>query len=81
MAAQQAAGPRLTGVRLIGALLVPWLFVALYAFLYMHFLAPQIANGKLIAICAGTLAGLAFLSFSVAAVTFSRDVLTGRYPA
>jgi hypothetical protein len=64
----------------LAALLVPWVFLVVFAFLYLTFLWPRIQAGGLLPICFGAVVGLVFVSFSVAAVTFSRDVLSGRYP-
>ena len=64
----------------MAALVVPWAFLAVFAFLYLTFLWPKISAGGLVPVCFGAVVGLVFVSFAVAAVTFSRDVLSGRYP-
>ena len=71
---------RLTGVRKLAVLLLPWAFLAVFAALYMTFLWPQARGGHLIAICVGLFAALVFVSFAAAALTFCRDVVIGRYP-
>ena len=71
---------RLSGSRRLAALLVPWVFLAVFAFIYLTFVWPKVSAGGLVPLCFGVLVGLVFVSFVVAAVTFSRDVLSGRYP-
>ena len=71
---------RLSGSRRLAALLVPWVFLVVFAFVYLTFLWPKVSAGGLVPMCFGVLVGLVFVSFIVAAVTFSRDVLSGRYP-
>jgi hypothetical protein len=70
----------LTGSRRLAALLVPWVFLAVFAFMYLTFAWPRISSGGLVPVCFGVVIGLVFVSFVIAAVTFSRDVLSGRYP-
>jgi hypothetical protein len=70
----------LSGSRRLAALLVPWVFLAVFAFIYLTFVWPKVSAGGLVPLCFGVLVGLVFVSFVVAAVTFSRDVLSGRYP-
>ena len=71
---------KLTGVRRLAVLLLPWVFLAGFGFLYVTFLWPPAASGHILAAVVGVFAAMAFVAFAVAAVTFSRDVLTGRYP-
>jgi hypothetical protein len=71
---------RLTGVRKLAVLLLPWAFLALFAALYVTILWPQARGGHFLAMCVGLFAALVFISFAAAALTFSRDVLIGRYP-
>ena len=59
------------------ALVVPWLFVGIFAALYFTLLLPRAGDNALLTILS-VLAGLAFVSFTVAAVTFTRDVLGDR---
>jgi hypothetical protein len=81
MAAATAASKRpLSGGQKVAVLLVPVLFLAIFVGLYLGFLWPKMAGGQALAIIAGIFAGLAFISFSIAAVTFSQDVLANRYP-
>jgi hypothetical protein len=72
--------PRLSGSRRLAALLVPWVFLVVFAFIYLTFAWPRLSAGGLVPVCFGLVVGLVFVSFVVAAVTFSRDVLSGRYP-
>ncbi len=65
----------------LAALLVPWAFLVLFAALYVFVLLPRVRDGAWLAICVGAFVALVFLSFLTAAVTFSRDVLTGRWPS
>jgi hypothetical protein len=62
------------------ALLVPWLFIAAFAALYVVFILPRVRDGILLSICLGAFVALVFVIFFVAAITFSRDVLTNRWP-
>jgi hypothetical protein len=71
---------RLTGIRKLAVLLLPWAFLATFAELCMTLLWPQVRGGHLPAICLSLFVALAFVSFAAAALTFSRDVVTGRYP-
>ena len=66
--------------RKITAVVVPWLFLALYATLYVTLALPRILSGNLVALCLGALIAFVFCVFVVAALTFSRDVLTDRWP-
>jgi hypothetical protein len=72
---------RLTGTRFVSVLALPWLFVALFAWLVVTFLLPRVLEGQVLAIIFGVLVVSALTSFTFAAVTFSRDVLVGRYPS
>jgi hypothetical protein len=72
--------PRLSGSRRLAALLVPWVFLVVFSSIYLTFVWPKISAGGLVPLCFGVLIALVFVSFVVAAVTFSRDVLSGRYP-
>ena len=72
--------PGLSGSRRVAALLVPWVFLAVFVFVYVTFLLPRVTAGGLLPLCFGAVVALVFVSFAVAAVTFSRDVLSGRYP-
>ncbi len=81
MAAQVAPKAGLSGGRKLAVLLLPWVFLVLFAFLYLRFLWPQAQAGHLLAACFSVFVALVFVSFTVAAVAFSRDVVAGRYPA
>ena len=63
------------------ALLVPWLFVVLLAGAYAILLWPRVIEGQVLGACFGVFLAIVLASFIVAAVTFSRDVVTGRWPA
>jgi len=65
----------------LATIAVPWLFLAVFAALYVLVLLPRVRDGAWLAICVGAFVTLVFLSFLAAAVTFSRDVLTGRWPS
>jgi hypothetical protein len=64
----------------IGVLLVPWVFLAAFGALYVLLLVPRMRDGAALALCVGAFVGLVFVSFFAAAITFSLDVLTGRWP-
>jgi hypothetical protein len=64
----------------IRVLIAPWAFVALFAVVWVGILVPRALGGQAALICISVLAGLALLSFVIAAVSFSRDVLAGRWP-
>jgi voltage-gated potassium channel Kch len=62
------------------AVAVPWVFLAVFAALYLWLAVPRLRDGHPLAICVGAFVGLAFIVFLVAAVTFSRDVVLNRWP-
>jgi hypothetical protein len=63
------------------ALAVPWVFLAAFAALYALVVLPRLRDAAPLALCVfGAFIGLVFVIFVVAAVTFSRDVLAGRWP-
>ena len=64
----------------MAALAVPWVFLAVYAALYWVLVLPRAASGQWLAVCVGAFVALVFVVFLVAAVTFSRDVLSGAWP-
>ena len=64
----------------IGVLVAPWLFVSAFAAVWLGVLVPRARDGHAALICVSLLAGVALACFAVAAVTFSRDVLSGRWP-
>ena len=66
--------------RKVVALAVPWLFLVAFAALYLLLALPRVRDGQPLAICLGAFVALVFVVFLVAAVTFSRDVLTSRWP-
>ena len=70
----------LGGARKLAVLLLPWLFLAVFLALYTQLVLPHARAGNLLAVCFAGLGALVFISFSLAAVTFSRDVLRVTYP-
>lgn len=60
---------------------LPWLFLVLFAYLYVTVLLPRATSGHIVAACFGVFVALVFVSFTVAAITFTRDVLAGAYPS
>ena len=61
-------------------LLVPWVFLCVFAAVYALVLLPRMRDGAFLALCLGAFVAFVFVCFFVAALTFSRDVLTGRWP-
>jgi hypothetical protein len=72
--------PQLTGSRKAALLVLPWVFLIVFAYLYLTIIVPRAMSGYLVGGCFGLFVGMVFVTFVVAALTFSRDVLTGRYP-
>ena len=66
--------------RRLEAVLVPWTFVAVFGVLYVWLLLPRVWEGHLLTVCVGIFSAYIFTVFTVAAITFSRDILTGRWP-
>jgi hypothetical protein len=66
--------------RKVAAILVPWIFLAAFASLYVLLVLPRARDGQFVALCVGAFVALVFVVFLVAAVTFSRDVLLDRWP-
>ena len=64
----------------IGVLVAPWLCVGLLAAFWLGVLVPRAFEGHAALICLNLLMASALASFAWAAVTFSRDVLRGRWP-
>jgi hypothetical protein len=62
------------------AVAVPWVFLFLFAALYLTFALPRVRDGHPLAICLGAFVALVFVVFFVAAITFSRDVVLNRWP-
>jgi hypothetical protein len=56
------------------------MFLVVFAALYLLLALPRVRDGHPLAICLGAFVALVFAVFFVAAVTFSRDVLTSRWP-
>jgi hypothetical protein len=75
-----ALGASSSITRKAAAILVPWVFLAAFATLYLLFAVPRMRDGQLLALCLGAFIALVFVVFFVAAVTFSRDVLLDRWP-
>jgi 4-amino-4-deoxy-L-arabinose transferase-like glycosyltransferase len=70
----------LGGGKKLAVLMVPWLFLAFFVFIYYQFLWPMLQDGHILLRCLATFVAVVVVSFTVAAITFSRDVITGRYP-
>jgi hypothetical protein len=70
----------LSPVRRAVALAVPWLFLLVFATLYVVLALPRVRDGQPLAICLGAFVALVFVVFFVAAITFSRDVVQNRWP-
>lgn len=66
--------------RKITAVLVPWVFLTVFATVYVMLAVPRILSGNVVALCLGAFIAFVFFVFVVAAITFSRDVLTDRWP-
>ena len=66
--------------RKLVAVAIPWLFLAVFAALYLWLALPRVLDGHPLAICLGAFVALVFVVFFVAAITFSRDVVTSRWP-
>ena len=64
----------------LGALLVPWTFVVVFGVLYVWLLLPRVLEGHLLTVCVGIFSACVFTVFTLAAITFSRDILSGRWP-
>jgi uncharacterized membrane protein len=64
----------------VGVLVAPWVFVIAFAWIWVALLVPRALDGHPALVCISFLAGVALACFFVAAVTFSRDVLRGRWP-
>jgi hypothetical protein len=62
------------------ALAVPWVFLAVFAGMYVVLALPRVRGGQPLAVCLGAFVGLVFVVFFVAALTFSRDVIQNRWP-
>jgi hypothetical protein len=72
---------KLTGIRKLAVLAVPWAFLAVFASLYLVLVWPRAVGGNALAIGLTIFLGMVFLAFTIAAFTFSGDVIAGRYPA
>jgi hypothetical protein len=70
----------LTRGRRLSVLVAPWLFVCAFAAIWFGVLLPRAMDGNVLLIGVCALAGCALVSFALAAVTFSWDVLRGRWP-
>ncbi|MBX5493365.1 MAG: hypothetical protein IRZ14_19615 [Chloroflexi bacterium] len=70
----------LSGGQRLAVLLVPWGFLVVFALMYALVLWPRAADGHALAIVVSLFLALVFASSVLAAITFSRDVLQGRYP-
>jgi hypothetical protein len=70
----------ITPARKFVAVAVPWVFLAVFALLYVTFAFPRVRDGQPLALCLGAFIALVFVVFLVAAITFSRDVVRNRWP-
>jgi hypothetical protein len=64
----------------VAVLVAPWTFVAVFSSIWLGVLVPRALAGPPIVFLIGVLAGCVLVTFWMAAVTFSRDVLGGRWP-
>ncbi|MDQ6670286.1 MAG: hypothetical protein M3069_05975 [Chloroflexota bacterium] len=71
---------RLSAAQILGALFVPWTFVLVFGALYVWLLLPRVWEGHLLTVCVGVFVAFSLVMSTAAAVSFSRDVLTGRWP-
>ena len=62
------------------AIALPWVFLIVFASLYILLALPRVRDGHPLAICLGAFVALVFTVFFVAAITFSRDVVLNRWP-
>jgi len=75
-----ASASRPGTLRKIVAVAVPWVFLIVFAILYVTLALPRVRDGHPLAICLGAFVALVFVVFFVAAITFSRDVVLNRWP-
>jgi hypothetical protein len=54
----------------LGALLVPWTFVAIFGTLYVWLLLPRALEGHLLTVCVAIFSAYVFAVFTIAAITF-----------
>jgi hypothetical protein len=59
---------------------VPWVFLAVFASVYILLALPRVRDGHPLAICLGAFVAFVFVVFFVAAITFSRDVVLDHWP-
>ena len=71
----------LSGGKKFAVLMVPWLFLAFFLFMYSRFLLPQLMDGNILLRCLAAFVAVVVVSFTIAAITFSRDVISGKYPS
>ena len=71
---------RLSATQRLAVLAVPWLFLCAFTAVWLLVLIPRAVEGHAALICICAFATLALGTFLVAAITFSRDVLRGRWP-
>ena len=64
----------------VAVLVAPWTFVVVFSAIWLGVLVPRALAGPPIVVLIGVFAGCALVTFWLAAVTFSRDVLGGRWP-
>lgn len=80
MSPARAQRPPLATAQKVLVLLVPWLFVVVFAVVVQQVLLPRLISGSIGADVLTILIGSSFICFVVAAITVSRDTLAGRFP-
>jgi hypothetical protein len=60
---------------------VPWLFLMLFAAMFTGLVWPRATDGHVVAMIVSAIMAIGFVCSSAAAITFSRDVIVGRYPS
>jgi multisubunit Na+/H+ antiporter MnhG subunit len=70
----------LSNGRRVALILMVWAFMVVFAAAYTMILWPRMVSGHVLAVFLGIFVTAALISFALAAVSFSRDVVSGRYP-
>ena len=60
---------------------MPWLFLVLFASVFIALVWPRAADGHVVAMIVSVLMAIGLVCSSAAAITFGRDVILGRYPS
>lgn len=61
-------------------IVLPWSFLAVVALLIVTFVWPRLAEGHALTIIVGVVLAIVGCASTAAAVVFSLDVISGRYP-